>query len=67
MKKRRNIKKNVRFQDSEFYFDDCAICNAMKEAENQGKNLSLKELKGAFKKAKEQKAIVGGSLIDNEN
>ena len=32
------------------YFDDCGICQAMKMADQQGKNLSGKELMTAFKK-----------------
>jgi len=31
-----------------FYFDDCAICRAMKMADERGRGLSLGELKEAF-------------------
>lgn len=37
-----------------FYFDNCAICRAMRKAENEGKNLSGEELKQAFAKASNQ-------------
>lgn len=42
------------------YFDDCPICRAMKKAEEEGRNLSLAELRAAFKAAKDQGAAVGG-------
>ncbi len=43
-------------------FDDCPICQAMKE----GKAGTREELKKAFKKAKEKGAIVGGEMFDEE-
>ena len=49
----RSIKK-------EEFFDDCPICRAMKAAQEQGRELTLEELKETFKKAKEQGGIVGG-------
>jgi glutaredoxin len=41
-------KKQTKFSKTGFYFDDCPICQAMKKAEDAGKNLSLLELKKAF-------------------
>jgi len=35
-----------------FYFDDCAICQAMKKADKEGQSPNMKELIRAFKKAK---------------
>lgn len=32
------------------YFDDCAICQAMEEADKQGKSLGQEELETAFAK-----------------
>lgn len=49
------------------YFDDCPICQAMKEAENQGGDLGAYELTKAFKKAKEKGAVIGGPLLDKED
>lgn len=43
-------------------FDDCPICQAMKE----GKAGTEEELKEAFRKAKEKGAIVGGTWFDEE-
>ncbi len=43
-------------------FDDCPICQAMKE----GKDGTPEELKEAFQKAKEKGAIVGGKMFDEE-
>lgn len=51
-KKSKRARKKVRRDD--FYFDDCAICRGMKEAEEQGKNLSLEELQALFKKQNSQ-------------
>lgn len=36
------------------YFDDCAVCQAVREAEEGGEELSLNELQAAFKKAKKR-------------
>jgi hypothetical protein len=44
----------------DFEFDDCPICQAMKE----GKAGTLEELKEAFRKAKEKGAIVGGEAFE---
>lgn len=52
--------------DSEFLFDDCPICQAMKAAQNRGKDLSEQELIQAFKKAKNQGAIVGGKAMQDD-
>jgi hypothetical protein len=43
-------------------FDDCPICQAMKE----GKAGTEEELKEAFRKAKEKGAVVGGKWFDEE-
>jgi DNA invertase Pin-like site-specific DNA recombinase len=42
------------------FFDDCPICQAMKAAKEQGRELTLEELKAAFRKAKKKGAIIGG-------
>jgi hypothetical protein len=44
----------------EDFFDDCPICQAMKRAKEQGRELSEKEMKEAIKKAKDAGGIVGG-------
>ena len=36
---------------NDFYFDDCAICRAMRTADERGRDLSLNELKDAFAEA----------------
>lgn len=50
--------------DKEEIFDDCPVCQAMKVAQERGKELTLEELKEAFKKAKEGGAIVGGEWFE---
>lgn len=44
------------------YFDDCPVCQFMKDVEQGKKEHSESELKKAFKKAKEKGAVVGGTL-----
>ena len=46
----------------DFEFDDCPICQAMKKGEAS----TMKELKEAFEKAKEQGAVVGGKMFEEE-
>lgn len=48
-------------EDSE-YFDDCPVCQAMKEGKT-----SFKQLKEVFQKAKEQGAVVGGEWFKDGN
>lgn len=55
--KKTKTRKITRYQDSDFYFDDCAICQAMKTGEDRGYDLSLEELQAAFKKANKQKRV----------
>jgi hypothetical protein len=51
-----------RYQDSEFYFDDCPICRAVKKAEDENRDLTYDELKKAFDKAKKQGKVISGEL-----
>ena len=46
------------------YFDDCPICQALKKAEKEKKDLSKEEIMEAYKKAKKQGAIVGGKWFE---
>ena len=50
----------------EEFFDDCPICQAMKAAQGQGRELTQEEVKEAFKKAKERGAIVGGEWFKED-
>lgn len=50
--KRKSPKNNPKY-------DDCPICQAMKEAEEKGVDLTESELLEAFEKAKEKGGIVG--------
>lgn len=67
MKMKKKTNKTIKFQDSKFFFDDCPICKAMKEAEEKGKDLTMVELAEAFGKAKKQGAIVGGSIFNKDD
>ena len=53
--------KPKKITDSD-YFDDCAVCQFMKDVEQGKKEHSESELKKAFKKAKEKGTVVGGIL-----
>lgn len=55
----KNKKKINEFNDEDL-FDDCPICQAMKKAKKQGRELSLEELKETFQKAKNESGIVSG-------
>ncbi|KKP67524.1 MAG: hypothetical protein UR68_C0001G0090 [Candidatus Roizmanbacteria bacterium GW2011_GWA2_35_19] len=46
------------------YFDDCPICQAMKEAEREKRDLSENEITQAFKKTKKVKNSIVGNLPD---
>lgn len=59
----KNKKLNNKLNEDDL-FDDCPICQAMKAAQEQGRELTIEELKELFKKAKEKGAIVGGEWFD---
>lgn len=42
--------KIISKQDESEYFDDCAICQAMKKAEETGQDLTVEELETVFAK-----------------
>lgn len=53
--KKTKINNHIKFQNSDFYFDDCPICQATKKAEDEGRNLNFSELKVAFKEANKKR------------
>jgi len=50
----------------EEFFDDCPICRVTKAVKEHGREPTEEELKEAFKKAKEDGAIVGGEWFENK-
>jgi len=50
----------------EEFFDDCPICRLMKSAKEQGREPTTEGLKEAFKKAREEGAIVGGEWFKGD-
>jgi hypothetical protein len=48
-------------------FDDCAICRAMKAAEDRGSDLSESELNAAFEAQKKTGIGIVGTSEDLEN
>jgi tetratricopeptide (TPR) repeat protein len=57
--------KNEKTKKDDEFFDDCPICQLMKMAKEQGREPTEEEIKQAFKKAKENGAIVGGKWFEN--
>lgn len=53
--------KEILVSSSDTFYDDCPICQAMKKAEEEGRELSESELLEAFEKSKEKGAVVGKS------
>lgn len=49
--------QTIRFQDSEFYFHNCPICEGMRHAEDEDRELGAIELKRLFKKLPKNKSI----------
>lgn len=47
-------RKKKKEKNSDFYSDDCYICQQTKKAEEEGKSLSVEELKEVFRRANEQ-------------
>jgi len=66
MKKKIKSSQKVKFAEAEFFYDDCEICRAMKEAEKSGRDLTEDELIASFRKAREKGAVVGGGIFDKE-
>lgn len=64
--KSNKIKKDTFLVSSnDTYFDDCPICQAMKQAEEEGRALTEDETKEAFEKSKSQGTIVGTSISND--
>ncbi len=59
-KKKVKIKK---FEHTDYYFDDCAICQYVKEMEEKGRPQTESGLKTAFEKQRQKGAVVGGSIF----
>lgn len=66
MKNKELKNENINEEEGEEFFDDCPICQLMKAAKEHGREPTLEELKEAFKKAKEQGAVVGGQWFEND-
>lgn len=52
--------------DEDDFFDDCAVCQFEKEMQKSGKQPTIKDLKNSFLKAKEQGALVGGTMFESQ-
>lgn len=53
-KRKNEAGKKVLISSSNFFYDDCPICRAMKKAKEEDRSLSEEELKEAFDKANEE-------------
>lgn len=61
------VKKVIRFKDTDFYFEDCHICQAVAKAEKQGRSLSVEELKQVFDEANRSKEKISFSEKSNSS
>lgn len=62
--KKTKIKK--KFKDTSYYFDDCAVCQYVKEIDEKGKPQTELGLKIAFEKQRQKGTIVGGSMFEED-
>lgn len=53
-------KKRVKYQNTSFYFDNCAVWEFMKDVDEGKKQHTEVELRKAFKEAENKGAVVGG-------
>lgn len=63
---KKKTKKQKNFKDTDYYFDDCAICQYVKEMDEKGKAQTESGLKLAFEKQRQKGAIVGGSMFEGD-
>ena len=63
----KKTKRQKKFKDTDYYFDDCAICQYVKEMEEKGKPQTELELKTAFEKQRQKGAVVGGSMFEDDD
>lgn len=61
MSKKVGSDEKIKFVGRGELFDDCPICQAQKKALTERRDLTYKELMGAFVKAKRQGAVTGDS------
>lgn len=59
MKKSKISDDTFLVSSSDDFFDDCPICQAMKKAQKDGRNLSESEIKEAFEESKKAGGVVG--------
>lgn len=62
---KKKTRKNVEVQESD-YFEDCALCQMMKDADKKGRTLSESELKIGFEKMEEKAAIKGEKGFEDQ-
>lgn len=66
MKKKKISSNTYLVSSNDDYFDDCPICQAMRQAEKEGKALSESKLARAFEKSKDAGWIVGIPSFDEK-
>jgi len=58
--------KRKKFKYTDYYFDDCAICQYTKEVEEKGSPQTESGLKIAFEKQRQKGSVVGGSMFEED-
>ena len=64
--KKKVKRKRFKDKDTDYYFDDCAICQYMKEMEKKSSPQTESGLKIAFEKQRQKGAVVGGSMFEDD-
>lgn len=59
--------KRKKLEDTDYYFDDCAVCQYMKEMDEKGEPETELGLKIAFGKQRQKGAVVGGSMLEERD
>ena len=62
----KKTKRQKKFKDTSYYFDDCAICQYTKQMDEKGSPQTESGLKVAFEKQRQKGAVVGGTAFDRE-
>lgn len=66
MSAKKKAKVKQKFKDTDYYFDDCAVCQYVKQMEDKGKPQTESGLKIAFEKQRQEGAVVGGSMFERD-
>ena len=58
--------KRKKFKDTDYNFDDCAICQYTKQMEEKDSPQTESGLKDAFERQRQKGSVVGGSMFEED-